>query len=61
MIPVHRVDSASLELLWPRDVFVDATIPFGLRSATKISAVAVAWLWVRDALQWSLGGNSLYS
>ena len=41
MIPVHRVDSASLELLWHRDVFVDATLPFGLRSATKISAVAL--------------------
>ena len=47
MIPVHPVDSALLGVRWHGDVFVDAALPFGLRSAPKIfSAVADALLWV---------------
>ena len=47
MIPVHPADSALLGVRWHGDVFVDAALPFGLRSASKIfSAVADALLWV---------------
>ena len=48
-IPVHPDDRKLLGMSWKGKVYVDATLPFGLRSAPKIfNAVA-------DGLQWILG------
>ena len=49
-IPVHPVDRLLLGMTWEGSLFIDATLPFGLRSAPKIfSAVADAAEWmVRD-------------
>ena len=46
MVPVHPADRPLLAVRWREEVWLDAALPFGLRSAPKIfSAVA-------DALQW---------
>lgn len=46
-IPVHPDDRWLLGTRWENGVFLDATLPFGLRSAPKIfSAVADATQWV---------------
>ena len=46
IVPVHPDDRPLLGMQWRDKLFVDATLPFGLRSAPKIfNAVA-------DALQW---------
>ncbi len=45
-IPVHPQDRLLLGMEWEGQVFVDATLPFGLRSAPLIFTV------VADALQW---------
>ena len=46
IVPVHPDDRHLLGMLWEDQLFIDATLPFGLRSAPKIfNAVA-------DALQW---------
>ena len=51
MIPVHPEDRYLLGMRWQETVFVDKTLPFGLRSAPLIfSAVA-------DALQWMMQRN----
>ena len=51
MIPVHPEDRYLLGMRWQETVFVDKTLPFGLRSAPLIfSAVA-------DALQWTMQRN----
>ena len=48
-VPVHPEDQPLLGMEWRGDVFVDAALPFGLRSAPKIfNAVA-------DALEWIVG------
>ena len=45
-IPVHPQDRLLLGMLWEGQVYVDAALPFGLRSAPLIFTV------VADALQW---------
>ena len=54
-IPVHPDDRPLLAMQWQGRKFVDATLPFGLRSAPLIfTAVADALQWVmgRDGTQW---------
>ena len=47
IIPVHPDDRLLLGMSWGSEVFLDAALPFGLRSAPKIfSAVADVLLWV---------------
>ena len=47
MVPVHPADRPLLAVQWKGQVWLDAALPFGLRSAPKIfSAVADALLWV---------------
>ena len=47
MIPVHTQDGPLLGMKWQGQVFVDKTLPFGLRSAPMIfSAAADALLWL---------------
>ena len=47
VIPVHPVDRKLLAVTWKDNVYLDAALPFGLRSAPKIfSAVADALLFV---------------
>jgi len=48
IIPVHSSDRLLLGMLWQGEVYVDAVLPFGLRSAPKIFTA------VADALQWIL-------
>ena len=46
-IPGHPDDRPLLTVSWEDPVFLDAALPFGLRSAPKIfSAVADALLWI---------------
>ena len=46
MVPVHPDDRPLLGIKWRDSIFLDTTLPFGLRSAPKIfSAVADALLW----------------
>lgn len=46
-IPVCPADRLLLGMIWKNDLFVDTTLPFGLRSAPKIfSAVADAAEWI---------------
>ena len=53
IIPVHPADHHLLGLAWEGKLYVDATLPFGLRSAPKIfNAVA-------DALQWILESHGI--
>ena len=47
VIPVHPDDRELLAVTWRSNIFLDAALPFGLRSAPKIfSAVADAMLFV---------------
>lgn len=48
MIPVHPCDRHLLGMRWREEVFVDKTLPFGLRSAPIIFTA------VADALQWAM-------
>ena len=48
-IPVHPVDRWLLGMSWRRGIFIDAVLPFGLRSAPKI------FNSVADALEWIVG------
>ena len=53
LLPVHPHDRPCLGVKWDGALYVDATLPFGLRSAPKIfSAVA-------DALEWILRKNGM--
>ena len=53
VIPVHPEDRMLLGMSWKGKVYVDATLPFGLRSAPKIfTAVADACEWILR--QWGL-------
>lgn len=45
-VPVHPNDRSMLGMSWKGEVFVDATLPFGLRSAPLIFTA------LADALQW---------
>ncbi len=55
-VPVHPHDRPLLAMEWEGAVYVDATLPFGLRSAPKIfSALADALEWV----MWSRGIRSV--
>ena len=52
VIPVHPQDRILLGMKWQGNVYVDAALPFGLRSAPKIfNAVA-------DALEWIVHNQS---
>ena len=45
-VPVHPKDGLLLGMYWNETVYVDAALPFGLRSAPLIfSALADAVLW----------------
>ena len=47
VIPVHPYDRPLLGMQWKEGIFIDATLPFGLRSAPKIfSALADGLLWM---------------
>ena len=47
MVPVHPDDRLLLGMSWQDDIYIDAALPFGLRSAPKIfSALADALLWI---------------
>ena len=47
IIPVHPDDRPLLGVNWKDEVFLDAALPFGLRSAPKIfSTVANTLLWI---------------
>ena len=46
-IPVHPDDRWLMGMLWEGELFVDTTLPFGLRSAPKVfTAIADAAEWV---------------
>ena len=50
VVPVHPEDRPRLGVQWKGDVYLDAALPFGLRSASKIfSAVADGLLWILQA------------
>ncbi len=54
-IPVHPEDRRLLGMRWQGDTYVDATLPFGLRSAPLIfSAVgdAIAWIMEQHGVTW---------
>lgn len=47
MVPIHPEDQRLLGIAWEGDTFVDARLPFGLRSAPKIfNAIADAAQWI---------------
>ena len=48
MIPIHPEDRPLLGMMWKGALYVDAALPFGLRSAPKI------FTGVADALEWRL-------
>ena len=45
-IPVHPEDWNLLGMVWENSLFIDTTLPFGLRSAPKI------FIEVADAAEW---------
>ena len=46
-IPIYPPDRMLLGMAWQDDLFIDSTLPFGLRSAPKIfTAVADAAEWI---------------
>ena len=47
VIPVHPADRDLLGMIWRGKLFIDAALPFGLRSAPKIfTAIADAVTWI---------------
>ena len=47
IVPVHPEDRSLLGMCWNGDIFVDAALPFGLRSAPKVfNAIADAMEWM---------------
>ena len=52
-IPVHPDDRWLLGILWRGGVFIDAVLPFGLRSAPKIFNAVV------DGLEWVVRRNGV--
>ena len=53
LIPVHPDDRLLLEVKWREQLYVDAALPFGLRSAPII------FNSVANALQWILKGQGV--
>ena len=53
LVPVHPSDRALLGMHWRDAIYIDATLPFGLRSAPKIFTA------VADALEWILRARGL--
>lgn len=56
-IPVHREDRHLLGMMWDGNVYIDTTLPFGLRSAPKLFcavAEALAWILQKHGVAWSL-------
>ena len=50
MVPVDPVDRLLLGMVWRDELYVDAALPFGLRSAPKIfNAIADALQWIMEA------------
>jgi hypothetical protein len=47
-IPVHPDDRALLGMVWNGQLFIDTTLPFGLRSAPIIFTA------VADAAEWAI-------
>lgn len=47
IVPVHQADSHLLGMQWQGKIFIDAALPFGLRSAPKI------FNGVADAVEWT--------
>lgn len=47
-VPVHPEDQPLLGMRWKGDLYMDATLPFGLRSAPKIFTT------LADGLEWIL-------
>ena len=49
IVPVHPEDRSLLGMCWNGDIFVDAALPFGLRSAPKVfNAIADAMEWMAN-------------
>ena len=49
LLPIHPADRPLLGMCWNGQIFVDKTLPFGLRSAPKLfNAVADALQWVME-------------
>jgi len=46
IVPVHPQDRHLLGMMWDGKVYVDAALPFGLRSALKI------FIALADAIEW---------
>ena len=46
IIPVHPDDVPLLATRWRGEIFLDAALPFGLRSAPKIFSAVAALLWI---------------
>ena len=46
MVPVQPEDRPLLAMKWKEAIFIDTALPFGLRSAPKISALADGLLWI---------------
>ena len=53
VVPVHPEDRMLLGMSWKGSIYVDAALPFGLRSAPKIFTA------VADACEWILGQRGL--
>ena len=47
IVPVHPDDRPLLGMLWQDRLYIDASLPFGLRSAPKLfNAITDAWEWI---------------
>jgi len=58
MLQVHPHNCHLLGVHWERSIFIDQTLPFGLRSAPKIfSAVADTIQWI---MQWPAENATLF-
>ena len=44
MVPVHPQDRSLLGVQWEGQAYVDAALPFGLRSAPKFLADGLEWI-----------------
>ena len=53
MVPVHPTDRLLLGMVWKGKLYIDSTLPFGLRSAPKI------FNSLADAIQWILESQSV--
>lgn len=53
VVPVHPEDRYLLGISWRGQVYVDAALPFGLRSASKIFMV------LADAMEWIFKKNGI--